>query len=164
MGRTTQSDAIQEAFLDELKAQGATVESMNELIARTDHREARELLARLGRSGRNLFLVKGVGLINVHVRSDLKGWWGILKTVREDLQALGTKYFFVLLIGRNDRFVADGYIVSDFDAAPIIKYPSIGATKFTINEKQHLDPDERLLSIGKVAKVLLGSKMSSTHT
>src|SRR5262245_11175358 len=118
MGRTTQSDAIQEAFLDELKAQGATVESMNELIARADHREARELLARLGRSGRNLFLVQGVGLINVHVRSELKGWWGILKTVKEDLEALGTKYFFVLLIGRKDRFVADGYILSDFDAAP----------------------------------------------
>ncbi len=161
MSRTVQSDAIQEAFLDELKAQGATVESMDGLFAHTDHPEARDLLARLGRSGRNLFLVKGIGLINVHVRSELKGWWGILKTVKEDLQALGTNHFFVLLTGRKDRFVADGYIVSDFNSSPFIKYPSTGVTKFTINEKQHLDPNARILSVGKIAKVLLGLRKGS---
>lgn len=165
MSRTAQSDTIQETFLNALKAEAAVVETMSELAARISDRELREGLEALGRAGRNLFLVKGVGLINVHVRSEPPGWWNILKSVKEELDLLQKELrvnrYFVFLIGRKDQHIADGYIASDFDAAPFIKHPGIEATKFTMNEKQHLDSAERLLSVSKIAKVLLGSRKGS---
>ncbi len=159
MSRTLQSDAIQDGFLNALKAEGAVVEDMMQLAARATDPAAQGLFQHLGRYRRNVFSIKSVGLINVHVRSELRGWWNILKTVKEDFDWLQKDFrlnhYFVLLIGRKDHHIADGYIVSDFNAPPFVTHPSIEATKFTINEKQHLNPDERLSSISKVAKVLL---------
>jgi hypothetical protein len=61
----------------------------------------------------------------------------------------------VFLIGRRDQHIANGYIASEFDAPPFIKHPGIQATKFSINEKQHLEPTSLLLSVSKIAEVLL---------
>lgn len=160
MSRTVQSDVIQEAFLDALRAEGAIVETMSEFAARTSDPALRDVIKGLGRAGRNVFLVKGVGLINVHVRSEPPGWWNILRSVKEDLDFLQEgrlSRYFVFLIGRKDQHIANGYIASDFNAPPFIKQPSIEATKFTINEKQHLEPVSLLLSVSKIAKVLLSS-------
>ncbi len=155
MSRTVQSDAIQEAFLDALRAEGVVVESMGEHSGQTSYRELRDFLRSLGRAGRNVFFVEGVGIIQVHVRSEPPGWWNILKSVKEHLDMLH-KHYVVFLIGRKDQYIANGYIASDFNGPPFVKHPGIEATKFTINEKQHLDPDARLLSVSKIAKVLLG--------
>lgn len=168
MSRTTRSDAIQEAFLDLVKAEGGVVESMTELAGRIPTTESELRLLRgvfedLGRAGRNVFLVKGVGLINVHVRADPPGWWDILKSVKSDFELLQNHFnsYFILLVGRKDQHVADGYILSDFNSSPLLKPPEVGATKFTIKEKLHVDRDERLLSLSKVSKALLASRKAS---
>lgn len=155
MGRTVQSDAIQEGFLDALRAEGAVVENMSELAGHTSHGELRFFLQSLGRNGRNVFFLEGVGMVQIHVRSEPPGWWNVLKSVKEHLDQLH-KHYFVFLIGRKDQYVANGYIASDFNRPPFIRHPSVEATKFTINEKQDLDPNARLLSVSKIAKVLLG--------
>jgi hypothetical protein len=169
VSRTEQSDAIQEAFLDALRAEGAVVEDMKQVAARTIDPVARGLFEHLGRARRNVFFVKSVGLINLHVRSEARGWWDILKSVKEDLDWLRKDFrvnrYFVLLIGHKDQyFDANGYIASDFNGPPFVKHPGIEATKFTINEKQHLDPDARLLSVSKIAKVLLALRKVSEAT
>jgi hypothetical protein len=159
MTRTAIADRIKQAFLDSLKSLGASVETMGQLVATKTSPEVRRVFERLGQAGRNVYLVRGIGLINVHVRSEPPGWWNVLTTVKEDIDALrkvmGIRCYYVLLIGRADRFVADGYIAADFQTKPFVKYPGIEATKYTINEKQHLDTSELLLSVEKVAKVLL---------
>jgi len=164
MSRTVQSDFIQKAFLQALKAEGAIVEDMQQVAARFSDSNARKYFEHLGRAGRNVFFVKRVGLINVHVRSELPGWWNVLTSVKEDFDELKKdsrlNHYFVFLVGRNDKYIADGYISSDFNAPPFTRHPSIEATKFTINEKQHLNPDERLSSISKIAKVLISSSES----
>jgi len=110
-------------------------------------------------------LVRGVGLINVHVRSEPPGWWNILKTVKEDLdflrKHLRVERLFVLLVGRNDRFVADGYIATEFDEPPFLRHPGIETKKYSINEKSHLDASKKILSVEKLAKGLLGAKKAA---
>lgn len=164
MSRTVQSDAIQKALLDALTAEGAAIEEMSQVAARASDPLARGLFQHLGRAHRNVFFIKGIGLINGHVRSELRGWWNILESVKKDLDWLHNDYrvkrYFVLLIGRKDKYIADGYVFSDFNGPVFLKPPSIVASKFTINEKQHLESAERLSSINKVAKVLIGTANS----
>ena len=164
MSRTAQSDAIQKALFDVLTAEGAAVEDMSQVVARTSDPVARGLFQHLGRAHRNVFFIKGVGLINVHVRSELRGWWNILESVKKDFDWLhnehGVKRHFVLLIGRKDKYIADGYVFSDFNGPVFFEPPRLIASKFTINEKRHLESAERLSSINKVAKGLLATASS----
>ncbi len=133
MGHTADSDRIRDFLLDKLRDCGKSVQTMNELASKMPDHPMRQVTEALGRSGRNVFMVNGVGLINVHVRSEPPGWWGILKSVKEDLDfmqaELGVTRYFVLLVGRKDHYIADGYIITDFEKSPLIKYPSIGETK-----------------------------------
>lgn len=161
MGRTVESDSIRDAFLASLRLAGSSVETMASLASATTNLTVRSLFEKLGRADRNVYFVRGLGLINVHVRSQSPGWWNILKTVKDDLDTLhgelGIARFFVLLIGRADRFIADGYIITEFDQPPLIKSPAIEETKYSINEIPNLDLSRKLLSLDKVARVLLAN-------
>ena len=163
MDRHAKADSIRDAFLNALKSEGASVRTMIELAEKESDPEFRSIMLALGRAGREVYLVSGVGFINVHVRSEPPGWWNILKTVKEDLAFLSAKrsdepginWYYILLIGRGDHHVADGYIATDFDKPPFTRPPGVEKTKYTINERQHLDSRKLLLSVGKVAKTLL---------
>lgn len=159
MSRSAHADSIQGAFLGALQAEGFIIETMSQVAAHATDPAAKGLFEHLGRAGRNVLFIKELGLINFHVRSELRGWWNILISVKEDLDWLHRDFrvhrYFILLIGRNDKHIADGYIFSDFNAPVFIKPPGVEATKFTINEKQHLDPDKRIRSLNKIAKALL---------
>ncbi|MFI5342277.1 MAG: hypothetical protein ACHQ7N_20890 [Candidatus Methylomirabilales bacterium] len=162
MSRTVISDSIRDTFLDTLKSLGASVDTMSNLASTTSDPRIRPYFEYLGHASRDVYLVRGVGLINVHIRSEPPGWWNILKTVKEDLDVLrmrlGVERLFVLLVGRNDRFVADGYIATEFDKPPFLRHPGIETKKYSINEKSHLDALKKILSIEKLAKGLLGAK------
>lgn len=159
MSRTVEADRIRDAFLQALRAEGASVETMADLAAGESNDMIRNLFLALWRAGREVYLVRGVGFINVHVRSQDRGWWGILKSVKKDLDILtgkfGIKCYFVLLVGRDDHYIADGYIVTDFSNSPFLKPPGVDKIKYTVHEKHHLNPRKRLLSLGKVAKALM---------
>lgn len=159
------ADRIRDEFLKAVEESlGRPVETMNELLSKTSEPALRGLFEHLGRAGRNVFFVKGIGLVNIHVRSEPPGWWNILKTVKEDLDWLQREHhikgYYVLLVGRNDRYVANGYIVTDFNTFPFLRHPGVEATKYSINEKQDLDISSKLLSVERIAKDLTkqGSK------
>ena len=162
MARETNADRIRNAFLYTLRYQGAKVRTMMELAAEMSDPNHRGICLGLGQAGREVYFIIGVGFINVHVRSEPPGWWSILKSVKNDLAFLsgerndpGINCYYVLLVGRNDRHIADGYIVTDFSSSPFVRPPGVEETKYTVNEKQHLDPKKLLLSVGKIAKVLM---------
>lgn len=167
MTRTVTADFIRDEFLKSVNSLGGSVEAMDQLASKTSDPTLRGLFKQLGRSGRNVFLVKGIGLINIHVRSSPPGWWNILMTVKEDLDSLRrelrVKSYYVLLIGRTDRYVANGYIATDFDSSPFVNHPGVETTKYSINEKQHLDPSSVLLSVEGVAKELLHLGKERVH-
>jgi len=168
MSRTIESDSVRDALLTSLRSQGASVETMASLASDTTTSTVRSLFERLGHAGREVYFVRGLGLINVHVRSQSPGWWNILKTVKNDLDTLhgelGIARFFVLLIGRPDRFIADGYIITEFDQPPLMRDPSVERTKYTINEMPHLDQSRKLLSLDKVTKALLSNIRRNNET
>lgn len=132
-------------------------------VAESSSGKIKHLFAALGQAGREVYLIRGVALINLHIRSEPPGWWNILKTVKRDLDAmakeLGVNCIYVLLIGRKDRHVADGYIVSGFDRPPFVRPPKGEETKYSINERQHLDTRTLLLSTTKIAKALASQRI-----
>jgi hypothetical protein len=150
---------VKDQFLRALVAHGETVVTMTEIASKSPEPGVRQLFERLGQAGRDVYLLQGVGLINVHVRSTPPGWWNIQKSVKTDLddlhEALSIDRVFVLLIGRKDQFIADGYIAADFEHPPFVRPPGEGATKYSINEKQHLNQAFMFLSLDKVAEGLL---------
>lgn len=159
MLRTERSDAIRDAFLAALREQGASVDSATDLAASEPSDTLRDILLGLGRAGREVYLVRGVGFINVHIRAEPPGWWNVLKSVKKDLdllaKELGVKTYYVLLIGRKDTHIANGYIATDFRVAPFVRPPKAEETKYSINEKVNLDQNKRLLSIKKISSILL---------
>lgn len=89
MVRGVKADIIRNGFLDALKSYGASVQTMAELApAEESNSNIRGILLRLGQAGREVYLVPGIGFINVHVRSEPPGWWNILKTVKKDFESL----------------------------------------------------------------------------
>lgn len=158
MSSSAKADKIRDAFLQSLKSEGVSIETMADLAAKGSDETFRNLFLGLGRAGREVYLVRGIGFVNVHIRSEPPGWWNILKTVKTDLDALakGLKIgcYFVLLVGRNDMYVADGYIVTDFKSPPFLRPPGVQDTKYTVNERQHLDPTKRISSVKRIATSL----------
>jgi len=157
------AEEIRGAFLDAVRAEGLSPEPMVE-VAASSSGKIRQLFAALGQAGREVYLIRGAALVNLHIRSEPPGWWNILKTVKRDLDAMakefGVNCIYVLLIGRKDRHVADGYIVTGFDKAPFVRAPKGEETKYSINERQHLDTRALLLSVAKVAKVLASHRIA----
>lgn len=162
MSRTIKADQVRDAFLEALRSESASIETMGALAASESYPKIRSLFLALGQQGREVYRIRGIGFINIHIRSETPGWWNILKTVKRDLDLLTKEFkikcFYVLLIRRDDQFIADGYIVSDFAKSPLVRQPGIEETKYTVNERQHLDVNKKLLSIEKVAKVLMKAR------
>lgn len=168
MSRTSKSDEIRDAFINVIRAQGVSVESVADLASTEANSIIRDLFLELGRAGREIYLVRGVGFINVHIRSESPGWWNIVKSVKADLDHLakeyGLKTYYVLLVGRDDRHIANGYVATDFLSSPFIRLPREEEIKFTVKAKQHLDPRKYLLSVEKVARVLLQSPQEDRNS
>src|SRR5713101_4260504 len=103
------AEEIRTAFLDALRAEGLSPEPMHD-VAVSASGTVKDLFAALGQAGREVYLLRGAALVNLHIRSEAPGWWNILKTVKRDLDAMAKEFavncIYVLLIGRNDRFFA----------------------------------------------------------
>ena len=160
MPRETLDERIRRAFLDELGKLGLPVVTMNALAAESDTEAVRRVFQRLGQADREVYLVRGVGIVNLHIRSESPGWWNILKSVKDDLDWLrrDLKFacFYVLLVGTADDAVANGYVFSEFAYPPFKQKPTAEATKYSINERPNLDRTKALPSVERVAKVLAG--------
>lgn len=166
MSRSAKADSIRDAFLHSLKLEGVSVETMADMAAKQSNEMLRNLFFGLGRAGREVYLVRGLGFVNVHIRSESPGWWSILKTVKRDLDILAKELkigcYFVLLVGRNDMYVADGYIVTDFKDPPFLRPPGVEVTKYTVNERSHLDATKRISSVKRVATSLAAMRGAGT--
>jgi hypothetical protein len=158
MTRGTADERIRRAFFDELGKLGLSVVTMDALATESDSEAVRRVFQRLGQADREVYLVRGVGIVNLHIRSESPGWWNILKSVKDDLDWLrrDLKFacYYVLLAGTGDHAVANGYIFSEFAYPPFKRKPAAEATKYSINERPNLDRSKALPSVEEVAKVL----------
>lgn len=158
MPRTEKEEYLREKFIDAIVANGTGIEDMSELARRFSDDTFKEIFQRWSRTGREQFLIKGVGFINIHVRSDPPGFWGITKNVINDFRAikehLHTQCWFVLLVGQENGNDQNGYILEDIFSPPMIENPSEQAGAFKINEK-NLDRAKVLRSTDKIVKTLI---------
>ena len=63
--------------------------------------------------------------------------------------------YYVLLIGRKDQHIADGYIATDLNQPPFKQHPVIRPKHYSVTERRHLNPNRILLTISKVARTLI---------
>lgn len=162
MNRGAADERIYRAFFDELGKAGLSVVTMETLAAESDSEVVRRVFQRLGQADREVYLIRGVGIINLHIRSETPGWWNIYRSVKDDLdwlrRDLKVNCYYVLLVTTEDHAVANGYIFSEFACPPFKRKPAAEATKYSINEGQNLDRSKALVSVEKVAAMLASYK------
>ena len=158
MGRTEQADNFRIDFINSLRAQGAKVEDMASFARIFDDRKLQLIFQRWDSLGRELFYVNKVGFVNVHVRSDPPGFWGITKRIIEDFDSIKNELkiscWFVLLVGKEDGTDVNGYILEIVFSTPVINSPSEQAEAYKINERD-LDSSKVVKSSAKVAEELI---------
>lgn len=158
MPRSDKEEYFRHKFIDSFVANGTGIEDMSELASRFSDNEFKDIFERWSRLGREQFLVKRVGFINVHVRSEPPGFWGVTKNVIKDFhtirELLHTPCWFVLLVGQENGTEQNGYILEDIFAPPMIEAPSEQQDGYKINEK-NLDRSEVIATTDQIVKRLI---------
>jgi len=158
MTRSDKEDYFRDKFIDAIVANRTSIEDMSALARRFSDNEFKDIFERWDRLGREQFLVKNVGFINVHVRSEPPGFWGVTKNVIKDFHAikkhLRTPCWFVLLVGQENGIDQDGYILEDIFSTPMIESPSEQAEAYKINER-NLDRSKIIHTTDKIVKRLI---------
>lgn len=151
-------DYFRDKFIDAIVANGTGIDSMSGLARRLSNPKLGDMFERWARLGREIFFVKKGVFINVHVRSEPPGFWGVTKNVINDFHAikeyLGIQCLFVLLVGQEKGIDQDGYILEDIFSPPMIEKPSEQAEVYKINEK-NLDRSKVIHSTDDIAKRLI---------
>ncbi len=70
MSRSKKEEYFREKFIDAIVANGTGIEDMSALVRRFGDGTFKEIFKRWSRTGCEQFLIKGVGFINIHVRSE----------------------------------------------------------------------------------------------
>lgn len=158
MGRTEQAETFRVNFIQALRAQGVGVDDMSSFALIFEEPNFKAIFERWDSLGRELFYIKKVGFVNIHVRSDPPGFWGITKQVINDFKAIKNQLkipcLFVLLVGNHDSSDVNGYIMEDVFSPPIINMPSEQVSAFKINERD-LDQSKIIYSSVGIAEALI---------
>ena len=167
MGRSEKEEYFREQFLDEIAVQGTGVEDMSTLAQRFDESSFKNIFIRWSRLGREIFFIKGTGFVNVHVRSDPPGFWGVTKNVLNDFKSIEANLriscFFILLVGNENGTDLKGYILKDMISNPLIKMPSEQQDAYKINETD-LNKNEAIITLKNIVNTLIskGKKESKS--
>ena len=158
MGRSEKEEQFREQFLDEIVNHGTGIEDMSTLARRFDDGPFRNVFLKWSRSGREIFFIKEIGFVNVHIRSEPPGFWGVTKNVLKDFkdikENLKISCFFVLIVGNDHGTDLNGYILKDMKSYPLIKAPSEQEDAYKINETD-LDKNEVILSLRNIVEAVI---------
>ena len=158
MPRSEKDEYFRDKFIDAIVANGTGIESMSGLARQLSNPKFGDMFERWARLGREIFYVKRVGFINVHVRSEPPGFWGVTKNVISDFHVIkkhsGTQCWFVLLVGQENGNDQNGYILENIFSPPMIESPSEQAEAYKINEK-NLDRSKVIYTTNNIVKHLM---------
>ena len=171
MGHSEQADYLRKEFVSTLRKMGGQVEDMRSLALVYDDNILKAIFERWSNLGREIFAIKGVGFVNVHIRSESPGFWGITKQVEKDFKNisknLGVPCFYVLLVGGNSGGQLNGYILKEIFEKPVIGTPGMQENSYKINEID-LDPTTKIFGKNNIAEKLISigknSRKQSTKT
>jgi hypothetical protein len=150
-----QDELIHKQFIITLKEQGLTVRTANEVSSIVDDKNFAAAIRILGDNHRNIYFLtcqNKVVIIHLHIRSEESGFWGLTKSTLDHLKLFKEKlkipYLLVLLVGRQDKFIADGYIIPEVGKSPMTRQLTLLANGgYKINEKQDLNSGKKIRSI-----------------
>ncbi len=113
----------------------------------------------------DLRYIRGLGMVCVRVSETPPGDWTVPGGLVERLDALragnGTAWWLVLLVARLSGEGAQGYILSDLSSPPIKNPPPSEGARISIRERRHLDSTRMILSIEKLAAILMRQHLPS---
>ena len=159
MGHSDEADKIRTEFLQLLKNNGVKTTNLKELSSRSDNDILQQIFTSWSRTNREIYFIKDVGFVNLHIRSESKGFWGITQSIEDDFKVLandlGIPSWYVLLVGRDDKWLADGYIIDHAFSKPILSMPAPTKGQYKINEKSNLDTSSRIRSLEDVVATLV---------
>lgn len=147
MTRENKADSLKQQWWAALEAQGAPAPGLDAAPA-----------AGLPVDG-DFRLIPGLGLVCLRVCETPPGEWAIARHVLEGLETLkgetGTAWWLVLLVARVSGEGAQGYILNGLASPPIKNPPRWEEDVLTIRERRHLDSTRMILSIEKLAAILM---------
>ncbi len=162
-------EQILEAFIAELKTKThiLSLEELDKKLKDSQSDKKREVLkdflSLAMRNRRRIFwLSDSQVFLWVHVRSedDIVSW-GLYEPVLEELDIIKgmIPFYIILLVGRNDRWIADGYILTSLSEEPL-KKPPLKNKKDTylITEGQHLEKKSKILGLPDIVNAILSLK------
>ena len=132
---------IHEQFIIALEKQGITVMTANQVSSIIDNKDTAAVIRLLGANNRNIYILTcqgKTGIIHLHIRGEGSGFWGLTKNTLDHLK-LFTKIpnWLILLIGRQDKFIADGYIIPEIGKSPMKRQLNLLSNGgYRINEKR----------------------------
>ncbi len=155
----SKEEYFREKFLDAIVAQGSGIEDMLVFAKRFEYNKGiKDIFLRWSRLGRELYFVKKVGFVNIHIRSEPPGFWGISKNVIKDFRAvreyLPIPCWFVLLVAQQYGNDLNGYILEDIFSPPMLQKPSEQVDAYKINER-NLDQNKVISSTEKIVETLM---------
>lgn len=159
MGHNSNAQKIQEAFIASLKETGTKVLTLADLSRNTKNPSIGRMFDAWSSVNREIIFAEGVGFVNYHVRSKAPGFWGITQSIENDfnviVKELSISCWYVLLVGRDDKWIANGYIIDHSLKKPLIKPLSATNGQYKINEKVDLDGDAVIWGVQRVANKLV---------
>lgn len=158
MARNEASDTFVKHFLSALNEAGQIPESMTTFAARFDSPDIRSVFTRWDAAKRSIYFIPTIGFVNIHVRTEPPGFWGISTDVEKDFSfirsSLNIVCMYVLLVGRRDKRGANGYILRSLDD-PLLRSYSQSGKQLKINEKTDLKENALILGIDGVVPALI---------
>jgi hypothetical protein len=154
-----QDKVIHEQFIIALKKKGLTVKTANQLSSIGDDDNISAVIRMLGANNRNIYFIicQGkIGIVQLHIRAEGSGFWGLTKRIIDDAKTfkdiLKIPNWLVLLLGRQDKFIADGYVIPEIGKSPMKRQITLLANGcYKINEIPDLNIAEKIRSIEIIA-------------
>ncbi|HFD92268.1 MAG TPA: hypothetical protein ENJ22_03170 [Gammaproteobacteria bacterium] len=103
----------------------------------------------------DLRYVPGLGLVCLRVSETPPGAWSVPDALLDRLASSESAWWLVLLVGRLSGEGAQGYILGDLSSPPVKNPPQSEGGVVSIQERRHLDSTRMILSIEKLAAILM---------
>ena len=150
------TEILKQQWWEALAAQGADVQPLECISSSVAHGVSVEGLQQLDN---DLRFVPGLGVVCLRVCEMPPGTWHIAGELFDRLESLKKEaaivWWMVLLVARISGEGAQGYILNDLEAQPIKSAPQLDDAGLLIQERRHLDSTRMILSIEKLANILV---------
>ncbi len=153
------TETLKRLWWESLSAQGADIEQLDCISPSVAHGIPAKDLQYLHQLDSDLRFIPGLGLVCLRVCDTPPGLWHISADVLTCLETLKeqtvTAWWIILLVARVSGEGAQGYIVNDLLSQPFKSTPQVDDNDCQIQERRHLDSTRMILSIEKLASLLM---------